>query len=170
MAAICKMHGVDLVTANPCMYGLETPSSVDGPPAPAMKPTRFLTSSIYMARRLQKRCDHNHVHQQLVGGSCKDAAYYPLPLIRAMLRAMHDTTMAHGKDRQEKEELTQTLNAISDHPIKLPEMIAATTETKSSSINKWGGGYLNIKCDTWRLVTQTNTPVIICAMVWSKLQ
>ena len=55
MAAICKMHGVHLVTADPCMYGLETPSTIDGSPAPAMKPTRFLTSSIHMARRLQKQ-------------------------------------------------------------------------------------------------------------------
>ena len=40
MAAICKMHGVHLVTADQCMYGLETPSATDGSPAPAMKPTR----------------------------------------------------------------------------------------------------------------------------------
>ena len=74
MAAICNMHEVHLVTADRYMYGLETPSSINGSPAPAMKPTRFLTSSIYMARRLQKRCDQSHVHQQLVGGRCKGAA------------------------------------------------------------------------------------------------
>ena len=101
-----------------------------------------------MARRLQKRCGQSQIHQQLVGGRCKDAAYYPLPPIRAMLRGMHDTTMAQGKDRQELEEMTQTLNAISDHPIKLPEIIATTNEVKSTSIRKWGGGYLNIRYDT----------------------
>ena len=148
MVAICKMHGGHLVTVDQCMYGLETPSAVDGTPAPAMKPARFLTSSIYMARRLQKRDDHSHVHQQLVGGRCKGAAYVPLPLIRAMLRGMHDTTTAHGKDQQEMEELAQTLNALSDHPTKLPEMMATTNEIKSSSIKTWGGGYLNIKYDT----------------------
>ena len=138
MAAICKMHGVNLVTADQCMYGLETPSAVDGSPASAMKPTRFLNSLIYMARRLQKRCDHSRVHQQLVGGNCKDAAYDHPPLIRAMLRGMHDTTMAQGKDRQEKEELTQTLNAISDNPTKPPDIIATTSEVKSSSIKQMG--------------------------------
>lgn len=141
MAAICKMHGVHLVTADQCMYGLETASAVDGSPAPATKPTKFLTSSIYMARRLQRRC----VHQQMVGGRCKDAAYCPLPLIRTMLRGMHDTLMAQGKDRQELEEMTQTLNAINNHQIKLPDMIATTNEVKSSSIKKWGGGCLSIK-------------------------
>jgi hypothetical protein len=98
MAAICKMHGVHLAIAEQCMYGLETPSAIDGSPAPAMKPTRFLTSSIHMARRLQKRCGHSHVHQQLVGGRCKDAAYYPLSSVRSMLRGMHDTAMAQRKE------------------------------------------------------------------------
>ena len=63
---------------------------------------------------------------------------------------MHDTTMAQCKYRQEKEELMQTLNAISDHPFELPEMIATTTVTKSSSIKTWGGGYRSIKNDTWK--------------------
>ena len=66
-----------------------------------------------------------------------------------MLRGMHDTAMARQKDQQEEEELAHTLNAISDHPIKFPEIIATTT-TKTSSIKKWGGGYLSIKYDTWK--------------------
>lgn len=92
-----------------------------------------------MVRRLQRRCDHSHVHQQLAGGRCTDAAYDPLPLIRAMLRGLHDTTMVQGKNRQESGEMTQTLNAIGDHPVKLPESIATTNEAKTSSIKKWGG-------------------------------
>ena len=70
--------------------------------------------------------------------------------MRAMSRGTHDTTMAQGKDRQELEDITQTLNAISDHPIKLPEILATTNEGKPASIKKWGGGYLNIKYDTWK--------------------
>ena len=126
MAAIRKMHEVNLVTADQCAYGLETPSSVDGSPAPAMKPTGFLAALIYMARRLHKRSDHSDIHQQLVGGRRKDAAYYPLPLIRAMLRGMHNTTVAKGKNREELEEMTHTLNAISGHPVTLPEIIVTT--------------------------------------------
>ena len=57
-----------------------------------------------------------------------------------MLSGMHDTTMAKGKDHEELEEMRQTLNAISDHPAKLPEIIATTNEVKTSSIKKWGGG------------------------------
>ena len=137
------MHGVNLVTAAQCMYGLEIPSAVDGAPVPAMKSTRCLTSSIYMARRLQKRCDHSHAHQQMVGGRCKDAAYYPLPLIRAMLRGMHDTTMAQGKDQQEMEELTQTLNAISDHPTKLPD-VELSRAPMTSNLHRLRDGVVDI--------------------------
>ena len=69
------MHGVYIVAAGQAMYGLETAPPVNGSPAPAMKPTRFLTLLIYTARGHQIRCDHSHVHKQLVGGRRKDAAY-----------------------------------------------------------------------------------------------
>ena len=75
---LLKLQSLHLATADQCMYGLETPSAADKSPAPAMKPTKFMTSSVHMARQLQKRCDHSHVHQQLVGGRCKDAAHYPV--------------------------------------------------------------------------------------------
>ena len=35
-------------------------------------------------------------------------------------------------------------------PDQAPEIIATTNEVKSSSIKKWGGGYLSIKSDTWK--------------------
>lgn len=39
--------------ADQCMYGLVTHSEVDGKPAPAMKPTRFMSnSSMYTSRSL----------------------------------------------------------------------------------------------------------------------
>ena len=41
--------------------------------------------------------------------------------------------------------VAQTLNAISDNPVKLPEIITTTNEVKTLSIKKWGGGYLSIK-------------------------
>ena len=148
--SILGLPTVHLATADQCMYGLETPSAVDKSPAPAMKPTKFMTSSIHMARQLQKRCDHSHVHQQLVGGRCKDAAYYPLPLIRAMLQGMRDTTVAESKDRYEQEKLVQTLSAIGDHPTKLPEVHMPRQATQTSKVPKTGGGYMNISYDNWK--------------------
>ena len=150
ITSLLRLQTVHLATADQCMYGLETPSAVDKSPAPAMKPNKFMTSSIHMARQLQKRCDHSHVHQQLVGGRCKDAAYYPLPLIRAMLHGMRDTTVAESKDRYEQEELVRTLNAIGDHPTRLPEVHAPRQATQTSKIPKTGGGYMNISYDNWK--------------------
>ena len=47
--------------------------------------------------------------------------------------------------------MTQTLTAISDHLVKLPEIITTTNKIKTSSIKKWDGGYMSInKYDTWR--------------------
>ena len=90
-----------------------------------------------MDRKSQKRCGHSHIHQQLVGGRCKDVAYDPLPMMRAMLRGINDTTTAKGKDHKEWEDVAQTLNAISDHPVKPSEIIATTNEVKTSSITNW---------------------------------
>ena len=95
--SIVRMTGINLVVADQCMYGLTTLSQVDGSPAPAQKSTKFLTSSVHMAECLKLRCDHSHVHQQLVGGRCREAAYYPLQLIQAILKGIRDTAMAEKK-------------------------------------------------------------------------
>ena len=159
IASISRMAGVHLVTADQCAYGLTTPSQVDGTPAPAMKPTKFLTSSIFMAKRLQARCDRSHVHQQLTGGRCKDAAYYPLPLIRAILRGIHDTSVAGEKLVEERAELIKTLNALGNQPMTLtsPHFVKPNSGedcdkemVKKSKIKKTNGGYLNINYDCWK--------------------
>ena len=79
-----------------------------------------------------------------------DAAYDPLPRIRAMLQGMRETTVAESKDRHEQEELVQTLNAIGDHPTMLPEVHAPRQATQTSKIPKTGGRYMNISNDDWK--------------------
>jgi hypothetical protein len=59
-----------------------------------MTPTRCLTSSSEMAEGLDKRCDRSHRHQHLVGGRAAAAAFYPLPLVRAILRGIRATADA----------------------------------------------------------------------------
>ena len=81
---------VHVVVADQCQYGLRSPSP-DGGSLPALKPTRFMTSSPQMAARLSRRCDRSHRHQQLVGGRCANAAFYPLGLIRQIFLGMRDT-------------------------------------------------------------------------------
>ena len=96
------------------------------------------------------RCDRSHVHQHFTGGRCKDAAYYPLPLIRAIIRGIHDTSEAGVKLAEEKDKLVKTLNALGKHPMKLPEVVEREHVVKKSKINKANGGDLKINYDCWR--------------------
>ena len=80
---------VHLATADQCAYGIVTPSAdKPGEMMPALKPTKFLTNSEVMARQLSLRCPKNHDHQPLVGGRCKDAAMYPIDLVKAILKGI----------------------------------------------------------------------------------
>lgn len=89
ITALARKPNARLVTADQCQYGLVTPSEDD--PAkmmPALKPTKFQTNSKLTLEQLQRRCNHQHKHQGLVGGRARDAAFNPAGLVRAMLRGM----------------------------------------------------------------------------------
>ena len=60
----------------------------------AKKPTKFMSSSPHMLRQLEKKCDRSHSHQILEGAECEDAAFYPIKLVRAILKGIQDTTEA----------------------------------------------------------------------------
>ena len=78
-----------VVTADKCQYGLVAGFATDRTKLlPALKPTTFLTNSEIMAAQWNKRCKRDHAHQPLEGGRCRDAAFYPAPLVRAILKGM----------------------------------------------------------------------------------
>ena len=58
---IAAMPNVEIVTADQCQYGLESPTPHGGN-APAKKPTRFMTNAEPLGKLLQKRCDKLHTH------------------------------------------------------------------------------------------------------------
>ena len=87
IGTLCKHSSIFLVKPDPCAYGIVTPSEADPAiMAPALTPTKSLTNSEMMSRQLSNRCTKEHVHQPLVGGRCKDAPRYPVPLVQAILR------------------------------------------------------------------------------------
>ena len=45
---------------------------------------------------LNVRCDKTHDHQPLIGGQAAAAAFYPAPLLRAILKGMADTKNSLG--------------------------------------------------------------------------
>ncbi len=87
-AAVLKLRAdprVAGVVGDQCRYGLRARGS-DGRLMPALKPTRFLSSSPFILEELSLRCRGVHRHQQLIGGRASAAAVYPPGLCRAILR------------------------------------------------------------------------------------
>ena len=81
---------ISSLLSDQCEYGLLTPDA-DGLPTPARKPTRWMSSSSHMLKRLSRRCQGQHTHQNLVGGRAKAAEDYSIELITEILRGMRDT-------------------------------------------------------------------------------
>ena len=67
---------VHTATSDQCMYGLTTIGH-DGELQRAKKPTKWMTSSPWMAKRLSTRCTKDHIHQPLLGGRARAAETYP---------------------------------------------------------------------------------------------
>ena len=87
--ALEKMALVQTIVGDQCQYGLVTPAEGDRTKLmPALKPTRFMSNSTVMLRQLGKRCDKSHEHQHIVGNRAKAAAFYPVPLVRAIIKGI----------------------------------------------------------------------------------
>ena len=109
-----------------------------------MKPTRFMTNSTQMAALLQKRCPRNHVHQALVSGRCADAAFYPLGLIRIIIRGIRKTKEAQGAKKIAEFMIHATKSSEAAKP---DEVEVEVSGLKVSSIKKTGGGRVEVKWD-----------------------
>ena len=90
MVGLLRRPRVSTTVSDQCEYSLLTPGP-NGKPTPAMKPTRWASSSSHMLKRLCTPCKRHHVHQHLVGGRAKDAENYSPELMIEILRGMRDT-------------------------------------------------------------------------------
>ena len=121
IAALVNSPLVHTVVADQCMYGLNSQSEDNKEKRlPAMKPTRFMTNSSHMQARLSKRCDGSHSHQPQVGGRCRDAAFYPMPLVKAILNGIGDTADADFQRLRSEEEQSDIIKAISNSAGTIP--------------------------------------------------
>ena len=141
VAALMKLPSVFAVVSHQCMFGLMTPSG-DGS-ALAMKPTRFMSNSPQMIQCLSRTCDKSHTHQPLSGGRCAAAAFYPLPLVRAILEGMRATTEHINRIRDQSSDHRAMISAITDAASTIPMDNDATT-ILGSSIKRSSGGVLPI--------------------------
>ena len=95
---LLRRPNVCTVKSDQCMFGCVAKTS-SGQQLPARKSTRFMTSSVKMAQRLDIQCDRNHTHIPLNGKNLANASFYPEQLRLAVLRGMRD--QADMEDRNE---------------------------------------------------------------------
>ena len=141
IAALMKLPCVFAVASHQCMFGLMTPSG-DGH-ALAMKPTRFMTNSPQMIQCLSRTCDKSHTHQPLSGGRCAEAAFYPLPLVRAILEGMRATTEHYDRVRDQSSDQRSIVSAVTNAASTIPADHDDTT-ILGSSIKRASGGVIPI--------------------------
>ena len=86
---------VHVVRCDQCAFGAKNTvgphwSDGEGENAAILKPTRFMSNSVAMLKRLHGLCPRDHKHQPLLGGRASSASFYPIPLLRAILQGMND--------------------------------------------------------------------------------
>ena len=140
--ALLKDPTVHSVIAHQCMYGLTTPGRPGEERKAAKKSTRFMTNSVFMSLRLNKTCDGMHEHQPLTGGRCAAAAFYPLPLVTAILLGMKDTREALTLRQTLAQERVSYISAVTDSAGTIP---VEDSEYPESSIRRVSGGNVKIK-------------------------
>ena len=139
--ALMKLPSVYSTVSHQCMFGLTTPSG-DGT-ALAMKPTRFMSNSPQMVQCLSRTCDKSHTHQHLAGGRCAAAAFYPMPLVRAILEGMRATTDHLERTITQSSEYKSIIAAVTNAASTIPTE-PDDSAILSSSIKRTSGGVLPI--------------------------
>ena len=130
------------------MYGLKTNGKTAESLMSAMKPTRFTSNSPQMFKHLRRICDKSHKHQPLEGGRCADAAFYRLPLIRAILRGMHDTAKADEHKRETHLESRRHIAAMMFITTKGKPEPGQSVSISKNKMQKVGGGELQVELTT----------------------
>ena len=72
------------VTSAMCQFGLTTIGG-DGAEQPALKLTRWLTNSPFLAATLEKKCPRDHEHTPLLNNRAKAAQVYPPGLCLSLI-------------------------------------------------------------------------------------
>ena len=90
-----------------------------------------------MRKVLTRTCSKDHVHQHLEGGRCAEAAFYPMPLVKAMIHGMSLQQDVDRIGREEIEEQRSSINAITKTSAEIPKTIE--TSVRTSKVTKVDG-------------------------------
>ena len=132
-----KHDSVYVTKCHQCQYGAISRTDSGGV-APILKPTRFMSNSLAMLKRLSKVCKGDHQHQALLGGRAAAAAFYPLPLLRAILQGVADTTKA---------DQAVASMLLDEYDTQLLMSISPVTSADTSDPSKHEPG--TIPCEDW---------------------
>ena len=102
---LLSRHDVHVVRCHQCQFEAKSATGANwkdsaGDKALVLKPTKFMSNSVQMLRRLHRLCKGGHPHQPLLGGRAAGAAFYPVPLMKAILQGMTDTEHANDVVQQ----------------------------------------------------------------------
>ena len=86
---------VGTVVADMCQFGMEMKDD-DGVMKPVLKPTRWLSNSPYLLHALNRRCNHEHEHTNLIRGRARKAQVYPHRLCTSILRGLRRQLLCDG--------------------------------------------------------------------------
>ena len=115
---LLDLKNVQVVTGHRCQYGLTAPDA-DGLPAPALKPTRWMSNSRCMLARLDRKCPRDHQHQPLLSGRAHAAERYPDELLLEILRGMRDEedqAMLREEEEEQDYHRIAAINSTFDDP------------------------------------------------------
>ena len=171
--ALLKSPLVLTVIADQCMYGLTSPAEAKpGQRLPALKPTHFMTNSVFMRDQLSMRCDKQHSHQPLIGGRCKDAAFYPLPLVEAILKGMSNQADDEYRKSLESQERKTRIQAVTQQSGTIPSD-DDPSHFKTSMIKRVNGGVLPVsyqsQCFKARYIDEYTGEVLDTHMIQSAI-
>ena len=96
-----------------------------------------------MLRRLHRICHDDHVHQPLLGGRAGSAAFYPLPLLRAILEGMTDTAYAENVSAgftENEYDVSLTMSVAQD----AKSLAVKSSEPKAGELPKQDGGTVKV--------------------------
>ena len=96
---LANQDGVNTTVGHLCQYGMAIIDE-SGASVPIMKPTRWLSSSIQMLRRLSSKCKNEHKHGSLLNGKAAGAAIYPQKLCVEILKGIRDTTIEENMEKE----------------------------------------------------------------------
>ena len=97
-----------------------------------------------MAARLSKRCQGGHIHQPLLSGRAKNAAFYPLPLVTEILRGITDTSGAEDLSHNDVDKKTAMAVARAGMMHVIPPSFPSVVDAQQNS--KWSTTVNMIDC------------------------